>query len=117
MAAQDLTAKGALELAGREGLLEALRDQLQKDFNRAGVPFPNLDAASPQQWISLLRETLYRLLMEHSDQYMNLMYAVDIPEGVFRQIPLTDPVEVAEAGVELVLRREWVKVQYRQGRH
>lgn len=106
-----------LNKARAENLLDALADQLQKDFTRAGVPVPSFKPEAPDaSWVQELRESLYRLLMERTDDYLNLMYAADVPEAEFRRIPLTDMVDIAAASTDLLLQREWQKVCWRSGR-
>lgn len=95
-------------------LQDKLLQQLQKDFIRANIDldFPNQDAQG-KHVIALLHEKIYQLLMEHFDGYLNLMYAIDIPEASLRNILPTDQVEVAHATVHLVLERELQKVIYK----
>ena len=113
-----------LNKARAENLLDALADQLQKDFTRAGVPVPSFKPEAPDaSWVQELRESLYRLLMERTDDYLNLMYAADVDplnrkmlQAEFRRIPLTDMVDIAAASTDLLLQREWQKVCWRSGR-
>ena len=51
--------------------------------------------------------------MERFDQYLNLMYAIDVPEREFKGINVTDAVEVATQVTFLLLRREWKKIEFR----
>ena len=109
------TAEALLAYAGELGLRETLLAQVRKDFQRASVPFPRVGLAregeaTDQQWVRSLQESLYRLLMENFDGYLNLMYAADVPEREFRTLQVTDAVEVAGQVVLLLLRREWQKV-------
>lgn len=109
-----------LESARKAGLESDLKGQVVKDFQRAGLNVPRaLETGSDTQWALELRDALYRILMERSGSYLNLMYAAGVPEKAFKGIPLTDPVEVADAAAHLLLSREWEKVrlrkQYRQG--
>ena len=100
------------------GLLSPLMLQLQKDFVRAGLDFPipegHLLAEDLTEIFSTLKEAIYLLLMEHFDQYLNLMYAVDLPERNFQGIDPTDAVEAAHQISGLILKREWQKIQWRR---
>jgi hypothetical protein len=112
------TAETLLAYAGELGLRAALLAQVRKDFERASVPFPKVSPGSKgegtdREWVRGLEESLYRLLMEHFDGYLNLMYAADVPEREFRSLQLTDAVDVARQVVVLLLRREWQKVWIR----
>lgn len=96
----------------------ALLFQLQKDYERANLDFfLPLDEGpgniSPVELVQGLRESLYRLLMERFDQYLNLMYAADVPEREFRSLSASDPVDAAAQVAEILLRREWQKVSLR----
>ena len=52
-------------------------------------------------------------MMEHFSEYLNLLYVVDVPESQFKQIEITDAVEVADQMTFLILKREYQKVWYR----
>ena len=106
-----------LELARNTGKLAPLLSQLKKDDERANGPFPlqtpfalELDSG---QILQSIRESLYVLLMEHFDQYLNLMYAADVPERVFKSVQGSDAVEVAAQVTSILLKREWKKIEYR----
>jgi hypothetical protein len=106
-----------LQKARSTGKLDLLLSQLQKDFARANVSFPlqtpeAVDSDSGEI-LQALRESLYVLLMEHFDQYLNLMYAVDVPEREFKGIQGTDAVEVATQVASILLKREWKKIELR----
>lgn len=107
-----------LEKAWKSGLLPGLLEQMQKDYNRAGSEFPiqdnHISDANLSKIYSGLKENLYLLLMERFDDYLNLMYAVDVPENAFRGIEPRDAVEAADQLSSLVLKREWQKIQLRQ---
>ncbi len=112
------TAEALLAHAGELGLRPALLAQLRKDYERASVPFPLRDqvaeALSDAAWAQALQESLYLLLMERFDAYLNLMYAADVPEREFRDLQLTDAVDVARQVSLVLLRREWQKVWMRR---
>ena len=103
---------GHAESAGR---LKLLVSQLQKDYERANISFPLKDGilTEPDRVFEALRESLYFLLMERFDQYLNLMYAADVPEREFKDVQVTDAVEVANQVTFLLLRREWKKIEFR----
>lgn len=116
----DSTYEDALTLikwAESKGFLQALLLQLQKDFERANIPFPLQgpeDGSIPHAEIpQRLRESIYYLLMEDFDGYLNLMYAADVREEEFRHIRPTDAVEVAGQVALLLLEREWLKIKLR----
>ena len=110
-----------LSNAKKVGLFENLVAQLLKDFNLANIPIDlemsrESQQISPQELKSVLHEKIYRLIMEKFTDYLNLLYIVDVPEKAFKEIQLTDVVEIAEQVTFLVLKREyqkvWLKAQY-----
>jgi hypothetical protein len=106
-----------LTSAESKGFLQALLRQLQKDYERANIAFPLqgfADAPVPHaEILQRLRESLYYLLMEDFDGYLNLMYAADVREKDFRHIHPTDAVDVAGQVTQLLLEREWLKIRLR----
>ena len=100
------------------GRLGVLIRQLQKDYERANIPFPmhdpELSKLNPTEIYQHFRENLYYLLMEDFEGYLNLMYAADVREKDFRNIRPTDAVEVAGQVVQLLLEREWEKIELRE---
>lgn len=106
-----------LDHAGKSGRLNLLLSQLQKDYERANIAFPFQETDLPEpdndRIVQGLRENLYFLLMERFDQYLNLMYAADVPERDFKGIQVTDAVEVATQVAFLLLKREWKKIEFR----
>lgn len=107
-----------LQQARNSGLLDILILQLQKDYGRAGldfsIPEKYLLAEDIPEIFSTFKESIYLLLMEHFDQYLNLMYAVDLPERDFQGIDPADAVEAAHQLSGLILKREWQKIQWRR---
>jgi predicted amino acid-binding ACT domain protein len=107
-----------LKNAQNLGLLPSLLEQLQKDYERAGLQFPiqenHMLSADLSQIYAALKENLYRVLMEHFDDYLNLMYAIDVPEKAFKDIQPRDAVEAAAELSGLVLKREWQKIELRR---
>lgn len=100
----------------KAGLYENLVAQLQKDFILANIPidFEVLDESGripPEELKSVLHEKIYRLIMEKFMDYLNLLYIVDVPEKSFKEIQLTDVVEIAEQVTLLILKREYQKVR------
>ena len=101
--------------AEKTGLYKNLLSQLQKDFILANIPLDlgvgnGQVSMSPQELKSVLHEKIYLLIMEKFTDYLNLLYIVDVPEKAFKEIRLTDVVEIAEQVSFLILRREYQKV-------
>jgi hypothetical protein len=99
-----------LEHANQKQLYQKLVQQLQKDFTLANIDITIDENLSPEGLKNLIHEKLYRLLLERFSEYLNLLYVVDVPEKAFKDIHMTDVVEVAEQVTFLVLKREFEKV-------
>lgn len=105
-----------LKHAQNESLYEKLITQLEKDFTLANIDIDISVAIEPIDLKTILHEKIYRLILEKFDEYLNLLYIIDVPERAFKEIKVTDVVEVAEQVTFLVLKRElqkvWLKVKY-----
>ncbi|MEH6512560.1 hypothetical protein [Maribacter arcticus] len=102
-----------LTLANETTLLSDLKNQIEKDFGLANISLKLPLKFDAQAFVSTIREKVYYLMTEHFSEYLNLLYIVDIPESQFRQIEITDAVEVADQVTFLILKREYQKVWYR----
>jgi hypothetical protein len=91
-------------------LLEFFVMQLEKDFALANVTIQLLKNHDGKDLVNRLKEKVYFLIMESFDQYLNLLYVIDVPEKEFKTIDGTDAVEVAEQVTFLILKREFQKV-------
>lgn len=100
-----------IQTAQKEQLFLKLVTQLQKDFTLANIDISLSADIEPTQLKVLLHEKIYYLLLEKFQEYLNLLYVIDVPEKAFKQIHMTDAVEVAEQVTLLVLKRELQKVQ------
>ncbi len=102
-----------LEVAQKELLYEKLLLQIKKDFElaNAGLKF-NMDI-KPNELKSILHEKIYFLMLEKFQEYLNLLYVVDIPESAVKEIQATDVVDVSEEVCFLLLKREWQKVWFK----
>jgi hypothetical protein len=101
-----------LQQAKDEGLYENLVAQVQKDFALANIDIDTfLPTIAFAELKTVLHEKIYRLILEKFTDYLNLLYVIDVPEKVFKEIRVTDVVEVAEQVTYLVLQRELQKVR------
>lgn len=105
-----------LEHAQNESLYEKLLTQLEKDFALANIDIDISVDIAPRDLKTILHEKIYRLILEKFDEYLNLLYIIDVPESAFKEIKVTDVVEVAEQVTFLILKRElqkvWLKAKY-----
>lgn len=99
--------------AERENLYLKLIEQINKDFNLANesVDFP-LDI-EPANLKFELSDKVYRLIQYKFAEYLNLLYIVDVPEEQIKKLDGSDIVELSQQVAFLILKREWMKVWFR----
>lgn len=102
-----------LSEAENENLYSKLIEQLNKDFNFANeaVDFPQ--STSPYELKVQLHEKIYRLIQYKYTELLNLLYIIDVPEDNIKQLQGMDTAELSEQIAYLILRREWMKVWFR----
>lgn len=105
-----------LKNAQNQHLYKKLVLQLKKDFGLANIDVDLPLDITPKKLQTLLHEKIYFLILEKFNEYLNLLYVIDVPEKAFRQIQGTDVVEVAEQVSFFILKRElqkvWFKTKY-----
>lgn len=105
-----------LEGAQEEALYKKLVEQLKKDFVLANVWIELPENVAPSKLKTLLHEKVYHLILERFTEYLSLLYIIDVPEKAFKEIHMTDAVDVAEQVTFLILKRElqkvWLKMKY-----
>ncbi|MBT8188026.1 MAG: hypothetical protein KJO73_10080 [Croceitalea sp.] len=99
--------------ASEHGLYGKLLQQLEKDFELANIEFEIHLKILPFELQQQLQEKVYHLLMEKFNDYLNLLYVIDVPEKEFKQIASTDLVEISLFVSYLILKREWQKVWFK----
>lgn len=102
-----------LQKVQEERLYEKLVAQLEKDFGLANVPIELSLEIVPNDLKAVLHEKIYLLILEKFNDYLNLLYVIDVPEKAFKEIQGTDVVEVAEQVSFLILKRELQKVWFK----
>jgi len=102
-----------LSEAEKENLYSKLIEQLNKDFNFANeaVDFPQ--STTPYELKVQLHEKIYRLIQYKYTELLNLLYIIDVPEDNIKQLQGMDTAELSEQIAYLILRREWMKVWFR----
>jgi hypothetical protein len=102
-----------LEEATKEQLFDKLIEQINKDFNFANeaIDFPKSTTAYELK--VQLHEKVYRLIQYKYAELLNLLYIIDVPEENVKQLNGADTVELAEQIAFLILKREWMKVWFR----
>ena len=102
-----------LQKAGNENLYEKLIVQLNKDLKLSNIDTEFHPAISPEKLTRDLHELVFRLINEKFADYLNLLYIVDVPESEVKKLDGSDVVNLSEAMVFLVLKREWQKVWFK----
>ncbi len=103
-----------LDAAKTENLYRKLVIQLRKDFGLANIEIQISNAQDSRGLQSLIREKIYYLILEKFDAYLHLLYIIDVPESAFKNIHLTDVVEVSEQMTFSILKRELQKVWFKK---
>mgnify|MGYP003406041942 FL=1 len=108
-----LNANQLLEEAEKESFYLKLIEQINKDFNFANeaIDFPK--STSPEELKIQLHEKIYRLIQYKFAEYLNLLYIIDVPEDQVKKLDGTDIMELSEQVSFLILKREWMKVWFR----
>ena len=102
-----------LQEAEKETLYVNLIVQLNKDFNLANEPIDFHHSTKPEELKVQLHEKIYRLIQYKFAEYLNLLYIIDVPEDQVKKLDGSDISELAEQVAFLVLKREWMKVWFR----
>jgi len=108
-----ISTEALLSEAEKTNLYLKLIDQINKDFNLAneGVDFPQ--STNPEELKVQLHEKIYRLIQYKFAEYLNLLYIIDVPEDQIKKLDGSDLVMLSEQVVYLILKREWMKVWFR----
>ncbi len=87
--------------------------QLQKDIDRAGIDYKIDPKIKPKDLIVVINELLLSALQHAFNEYLNLLYAVDVSEAEIRNFKSEKAEDIAGYATYLILKREWKKVWYR----
>ncbi|WP_405295059.1 hypothetical protein [Algibacter sp. Ld11] len=102
-----------IEEANALNLYEKLILQLNKDFLLANVDLDFHEEVLPSSLKLLLHETVYRLIQEKFNEYLNLLYIIDVPEKDVKALSGDDVLKLSEEVTFLILKREWQKVWFK----
>lgn len=102
-----------LSEAEKQNLYSKLIDQINKDFNSANEAIDFPQSTSPYELKVQLHEKIYRLIQYKFAEYLNLLYIIDVPEETIKQLDGSDLVELSGQVSFLILKREWMKVWFR----
>ena len=99
--------------ATNENLYFNLIEQINKDFNLANESIDLAQDIKPEELKAELYEKIYRLIQYKFAEYLNLLYIVDVPEDQIKKLDGSDIGELSKQVAFLVLKREWMKVWFR----
>lgn len=99
--------------AEKENLYIKLIEQINKDFNLANESIDLKLEIQPEDLKIELHEKIYRLIQYKFAEYLNLLYIIDVPEDQVKKLDGSDIAELAKQVAFLVLKREWMKVWFR----
>ena len=102
-----------LSNAAKEELYLKLIEQINKDFNLANEGIDFHHSTSPEELKIQLHEKIYRLIQYKFAEYLNLLYIIDVPEDQVKKLDGSDIMELSQQVAFLILKREWMKVWFR----
>ena len=102
-----------LQEAGAQALYKQLVKQLQKDFMLANITTEIHKNISPEALKELLFEEIGMLINNDFDQFLNLIYRIDVSEAKLKRSPKDSMQEYIAYVVYLILKREWQKVWFK----
>lgn len=105
-----------LEAEGAQLYLKLI-EQINKDFNLANEPIDFPMSTNPNELKLQLHEKIYRLIQYKFAEYLNLLYIVDVAEDQIKKLDGSDLVELSEQVSFLILKREWMKVWFKNKNH
>ncbi|WP_310557344.1 hypothetical protein [Flavobacterium sp.] len=102
-----------LSEAESQNLYLKLIEQINKDFNLANESIDFPVSTLPDELKIQLHEKMYRLIQYKFAEYLNLLYIIDVPEDQIKKLDGSDISQLAEQVAFLILKREWMKVWFR----
>jgi hypothetical protein len=102
-----------IDEANQLDLYKKMIIQLNKDFLLANVDLDFHEEVLPSSLKLLLHETVYKLIQEKFNEYLNLLYIIDVPEKDVKALNGNDVLKLSEEVMFLILKREWQKVWFK----
>ncbi len=100
-----------LSEVSERNLYEDLLTQINKDFNFAGLSIQF--SVVPEELLLKLVEVISVLMKDKFEDYLNLLYRIDVSEKQIKAITQTDIDAIAFEVAVLILKRECQKVLLR----
>lgn len=108
-----ITTDDLLSEAEKENLYSKLIEQINKDFNFANEAIDFPQSTNAYELKVQLHEKIYRMIQYKYAELLNLLYIIDVPENKVKELDGSDVVELSEQIAFLILKREWMKVWFR----
>lgn len=111
-----LPEQNSLELLQKvevENLYQNLIKQLNKDFQLSNLSDRFELSSTPVQLKEALCKIVLKLLTNHYDDYLNLLYRVDVPEKELLTIKSDNLETITNQITYLILKREYQKVWFK----
>jgi hypothetical protein len=109
-----IDSKALLQASVQEELYENLVSQIVKDCALANSPIDLPFKVSPQNLKTIIHQKVYRLITNRFADYLNLLYIIDVPEKIIKEIQATNTIEIADQVSFLILKREFQKVWFKK---
>jgi hypothetical protein len=96
----------------KQFFFEAIKEQLNKDFNFSGINY-NFTSNNIKSLYNELINQLLNLISSNFTVYLNLLYRIDVSESKIKNIPEVEIPAIVEKAAFLILKREFQKVWFR----
>jgi len=111
-----LPVQNTLELLTKvevENLYQNLIIQLNKDFQLSNLSETFVLSSTPVELKETLNKILFKLLTNNYDDYLNLMYRIDVPEKELATLKTENLETTIDQITFLILKREYQKVWFK----
>lgn len=102
-----------LEKSLKENLYGKIIQQLNKDFLLANVSYHFPEKINPSELKKSLVEILHKMVINNYDDYLNLIYRIDISEKDLAKIKGQSLKLIVDEITYLILKREYQKVWFK----
>ena len=97
-----------------ENLYCKLIEQVNKDFSLANENIELPTSILPFEFKLKIQEKLLYLVQHKFNEYLNLLYIIDVSEEKIKTLDGTNIFKLTEDVTFLILKREWQKVWFRK---
>ena len=88
--------------------------QINKDFKRANLEAIFLKDITPSELKLKLQEVIYHFILNKYNEYLNLLYIIDVSEEKIKKIEGNNIIDISEQITYLILLREWQKIWFKK---